>query len=89
MLKSIPPLDDMRKRKAHLEVLRREVTIAIPGLVWIADGRHPWEVYRDEKFIGNSLVDPCSRILKREINDYHASFSIGLYLPRKRHGRPV
>lgn len=37
-------------------------------LVRIADGRTPWEVFRDVKFLGNSQVDPCSRILKRDIS---------------------
>lgn len=35
----------------------------------IADGRNPWEVFADEKFIGNSRVDPCSKILKRKLMD--------------------
>lgn len=38
-------------------------------LVRIAEGRTPWEVMRDERFIGNSRVDPCSKILKREFLD--------------------
>lgn len=38
-------------------------------LVTIADGRTIWEVFRDHKFLGNARVDPCSRILKREIAD--------------------
>lgn len=38
-------------------------------LVTIADGRTPWEVFRDERFLGNSRVDPCSRVLKREALD--------------------
>lgn len=33
----------------------------------IADGRTPWQVFEDVKFIGNSQRDPCSRILKREL----------------------
>lgn len=33
----------------------------------IADGRSPWQVFRDERFIGNSRVDPCSKILKRKL----------------------
>jgi hypothetical protein len=33
----------------------------------IQDGRTPWQVFRDVKFLGNSRVDPCSRILKREL----------------------
>ena len=35
----------------------------------IADGRDPWQVFKDVSFLGNSRVDPCSRILKREILD--------------------
>lgn len=33
----------------------------------LADGRTPWEVFQDVKFVGNSRVDPCSRILKRDL----------------------
>lgn len=36
-------------------------------LVRIADGRTPREVMTDENFIGNTLADMCSRILKREL----------------------
>jgi hypothetical protein len=32
----------------------------------IADGRTPWEVFKDERYLGNSRIDPCSKILKRE-----------------------
>jgi 3'-phosphoadenosine 5'-phosphosulfate sulfotransferase (PAPS reductase)/FAD synthetase len=35
----------------------------------IADGRTPWEVFKDVRFLGNTQVDPCSRILKRELLD--------------------
>lgn len=38
-------------------------------LVCIADGRTPWQVFEDERFIGNSTVDPCSKILKRKLLD--------------------
>ena len=38
-------------------------------LVKIADGRTPWQVFRDERFLGNSSVDPCSKILKRQLSD--------------------
>lgn len=36
-------------------------------LIKLADGRNPWEVFRDIKFQGNSRVAPCSRILKRDV----------------------
>jgi len=36
-------------------------------LTRLADGRNPWEVFRDVKFIGNTRIDPCSRVLKRDL----------------------
>lgn len=36
-------------------------------LLTLCDGRNPWEVFQDTKFIGNTRIDPCSRILKRDL----------------------
>ena len=36
-------------------------------LVKISDGRNPFEVFKDVRFLGNSRIDPCSRILKRDL----------------------
>jgi hypothetical protein len=33
----------------------------------IADGRDPWQVFFDTRYLGNSRIDPCSRILKRDL----------------------
>jgi len=30
-----------------------------------AEGRNPWQVFRDERYIGNTRTDLCSKILKR------------------------
>lgn len=38
-------------------------------LVRIADGRTPWKLFADEGFLGNTRVDLCSRVLKRELAD--------------------
>jgi hypothetical protein len=38
-------------------------------LVRLVEGRTPWQVFFDERFLGNSRIDPCSRILKRQIVD--------------------
>lgn len=38
-------------------------------LIRIAEGRTPWQVFHDERFLGNHRFDPCSRILKRELAD--------------------
>lgn len=35
-------------------------------LVKIAEGRDPWQVFFDRRFLGNTRIDPCSSILKRE-----------------------
>lgn len=35
-------------------------------LVTVTEGRTPWQVFTDVRFLGNSRVDPCSRVLKRE-----------------------
>lgn len=32
----------------------------------IAEGRDVWQVFRDERMMGSTRADPCSRILKRE-----------------------
>ena len=39
------------------------------GCEWIvvADGRTPFEVFKDERFMGNTRKDPCSKILKRKL----------------------
>lgn len=36
-------------------------------LVKLEDGRNIWQVFKDSRFMGNSRVDPCSKILKREM----------------------
>jgi 3'-phosphoadenosine 5'-phosphosulfate sulfotransferase (PAPS reductase)/FAD synthetase len=38
-------------------------------LVVIKDGRTPWEVMRKARIIGNSRIDPCSKVLKRQLLD--------------------
>ena len=32
----------------------------------IAEGRDPWQVFADVKYLGNTRIDPCSRVLKRD-----------------------
>jgi len=33
----------------------------------LKDGRDPFQVMRDERIIGNSMLDPCSKLLKRKL----------------------
>ena len=37
-------------------------------LVWLADGRTPWDVFRDERIL-TQRFDPCSKLLKRQLAD--------------------
>ncbi|MGR9441636.1 hypothetical protein [Rhizobium leguminosarum] len=53
--------------RAFLRQLRADVSEAMPELIWLVEGRDPWEVFRDRKFLGNSRIDPCSKKLKREV----------------------
>ena len=62
---ALPPMDAPEDRKVALLGLAMDTREAIPGLRWVAEGRDPWEVFSDRKFLGNSRVDPCSDILKR------------------------
>lgn len=43
-------------------------SIGVP-ITRIADGRDPWEVFFTHRMMGNSRIDLCSRILKRELLD--------------------
>jgi hypothetical protein len=36
-------------------------------LVHLADGRDVWQVFFDERYLGNTRIDPCSKILKRQL----------------------
>lgn len=55
--------------RAFLGRLRADAMEAMPELIWLVEGRDPWEVFRDERFLGNSRIDPCSKILKRKVLD--------------------
>jgi hypothetical protein len=57
------------ERKVALSELRSRTALMIPALTWLCDGRTPFEVFHDERYLGNSRVDPCSKILKRELLD--------------------
>ena len=49
------------------EFLARAVADINEPFCRIADGRTIWDVFRDEKFLGNNRFDPCSKILKRKL----------------------
>jgi len=64
-----PPSNAIEARKVHLAQLRLNTARVIPRLAWLADGRTIWDVFRDERFLGNARVGVCSRELKQRIVD--------------------
>lgn len=59
---------DTRIEDGDLYRFLNEAAANVGGeLVKIADGRTPWQVFYDRRFLGNTRVDLCSRILKREL----------------------
>lgn len=61
---------DTKVEDADLYRFRDEVAAHLGAeLVVLADGRTIWEVFRDERYLGNTRADPCSRVLKRDLAD--------------------
>lgn len=55
--------------RAFLQQLRLRAQEEIPELIWLSVGKDPWETFRDERYLGNSRRDPCSKKLKRIVLD--------------------
>ncbi len=61
---------DTKMEDEDLYRFLEEAAVDVGGdLVKVAEGRTPWEVFFDVRYLGNTRVDPCSRILKRELLD--------------------
>jgi hypothetical protein len=61
--------EDPAGRVQQLNAIRQAMTLAVPQLIWLADGRDPWTLFFERKFLGNSRVDLCSKELKRDVAD--------------------
>lgn len=64
--RSVPEVTDIEARKLHLVELRKECAEVFPFLVWICEGRTPWEVFKYKRWLGNSRLAHCSFILKQK-----------------------
>ena len=40
----------------------------LPQLVWLNEGRDIWQVFKDDRFLGNSRLANCSKFLKQRIS---------------------
>lgn len=66
----IPPTShtSMKSRKEYLTEIATKVIKRNPNFVWINDGRDPWEVFRDSRYLGNSRIAQCSHKIKQELS---------------------
>jgi hypothetical protein len=44
---------------------QRDLRHHLPQLVWLKDGRHIWQVFKDDAFLGNTRLANCSKFLKQ------------------------
>jgi hypothetical protein len=70
LAKQIPPTghETMPARKAFLTDLAAKVSERNPNFIWLNDGRDPWDIFRDVRFLGNSRLAQCSHIIKQGLS---------------------
>lgn len=68
-ISDFPAWEDRPAYKAFVIGLALRATDLIPRFHWLVDGRDVWDIYEQERFLGNSLADPCSKNLKRQPAD--------------------
>lgn len=56
----------MDERKKTLTETAIEAGKRNANFVWIAEGRDPWDIFFDQKFLGNSRIAQCSHELKQK-----------------------
>lgn len=61
------PTERGQGRVDAIAAVQAQAAIDLPELTWIADGRDLWTLFSDEQFIGNTRIDICSRVLKRDL----------------------
>lgn len=70
LVKDIPLVskETMEDRKKFLTELSFKVRERNPNFIWINDGRDPWDVFKDVRFLGNSRIAQCSHKLKQDMS---------------------
>ncbi|MFS1518633.1 hypothetical protein V1503_19535 [Bacillus sp. SCS-151] len=80
MTEDIPDVSHktMNLRKTYLMDLSDKVSKRLSQFKWIADGRDPWDIFKDVRWIGNSRIAQCSHMLKQDMS---AKWLEGTYSP--------
>jgi hypothetical protein len=66
IVQGVPEVWEEDKRKQVLGAIAKLAMAEIPNFHWLADGRNIWDVFFSERFLGNTMKDPCSKFLKRK-----------------------
>jgi hypothetical protein len=68
--KNIPPvsIETMKERKKYLIDLAKQTRKRNENFIWINDGREPWEIFKNKKYLGNSRIAQCSNVLKQKLS---------------------
>lgn len=61
-------ITQMDERKEYLIDLSNKVRDRIPSLIWIYDGRDMWEVFKKNRWLGNSRLAHCTKDLKQKVS---------------------
>ncbi len=62
-----PPFESRGEYKLFVDGLRVEFETILPELIWLSRGQDIWDVFFEQRFLGNSSADPCSKRLKRQM----------------------
>ncbi len=65
LLSEIPDIRETEKRKTHLLQLAWKCQQNWHNFTWLIEGRTPWQVFKDTRFLGNSRMAKCSHVLKQ------------------------
>lgn len=67
-IEEVQTAQDWEVRLLKIERNKHVAVKFLPNLIWLSDGRDPFKVFDDRKYMGNTRVDPCSEVLKRDIS---------------------
>lgn len=56
------------ERKKQLVALSHIVREKLDHFFWLTDGRDPWDVFRDYRYLGNTRISKCSHVLKQDMS---------------------
>ncbi|UKS25047.1 hypothetical protein LOZ80_26065 [Paenibacillus sp. HWE-109] len=71
MVEAIPDIkseEDIEERKRIMPLIAKATMVQAPNFIWLIDGRTPWDVFKDNRWIGNSRVAQCSHELKQALS---------------------